>query len=304
MTTVTTTTTPTPPSSPAPASVKLDRAPILSVRTIATLARKEIRESLRNRWFLFYTVAFTALSLALSYVSLAGTGSVGFAGFGRTAAGLINLVLLIVPLMGLTIGAGSLSAEQENGTLAYLIAQPLGRMEVLIGKFLGLGLAMFASLAMGFGVCAGVIALRSGGGDAASFLGVLWMAMLLALAMLSVGILISTLTRRSAVATGTAVFLWLTLVFLGDLGLMGSSVVFKLRVDELFHLSLINPLQVFKMSAIGSFDATLDVLGPAGLYAMRTYGDSLQAILITALIAWSVVPMTLSAIILSRKSIT
>jgi len=278
--------------------------PMLSARTIAALARKEIRESLRNRWFLFYTVAFTMLSLAISYVSLAGTGSVGFAGFGRTAAGLINLVLLIVPLMGLTIGAGSLSAEQENGTLAYLIAQPLGRLEVLLGKFLGLGLAMFASLAMGFGVCAGVIALRSGGGNAASFLGVLWMAMLLALAMLSVGVLISTLTSRAAVATGTAVFLWLTLVFLGDLGLMGGSVVFKLRVDELFHLSLINPLQVFKMSAIGSFDATLDVLGPAGLYAMRTYGDSLQMILIGVLVAWSVVPLTLAALILHRKSIT
>jgi len=277
---------------------------MLSVRTIAALARKEVRESLRNRWFLFYTVAFTVLSLALSYVSLAGTGSVGFAGFGRTAAGLINLVLLIVPLMGLTIGAGSLSAEQENGTLAYLIAQPLGRIEVLLGKFLGLGLAMFASLAMGFGVCAGVIALRAGGGNASSFLGVLWMAMLLALAMLSVGVLISTLTRRAAVATGTAVFLWLTLVFLGDLGLMGGSVVFKLRVDELFHLSLINPLQVFKMSAIGSFDATLDVLGPAGLYAMRTYGDSLQAVLIAVLIGWSVVPLSVAALILHRKSIT
>lgn len=304
MTTSTTTTTTTTATTARASKAATPSLPMLSVRTIAALARKEVRESLRNRWFLFYTVAFTVLSLALSYVSLAGTGSVGFAGFGRTAAGLINLVLLIVPLMGLTIGAGSLSAEQENGTLAYLIAQPLGRIEVLLGKFLGLGLAMFASLAMGFGVCAGVIALRAGGGNASSFLGVLWMAMLLALAMLSVGVLISTLTRRAAVATGTAVFLWLTLVFLGDLGLMGGSVVFKLRVDELFHLSLINPLQVFKMSAIGSFDATLDVLGPAGLYAMRTYGDSLQAVLIAVLIGWSVVPLSVAALILHRKSIT
>lgn len=36
-------------------------------------------------------------------------------------------------------------------------------------------------------------------------------------AMLSVGLLISTLSRRSSVALGVAIFVWLTLVFLGDL---------------------------------------------------------------------------------------
>jgi len=52
-----------------------------------------------------------ALSLAFSYLAMASSGMVGFAGFGRTAASLINLVLLIVPLMALTIGAQSLSGE-------------------------------------------------------------------------------------------------------------------------------------------------------------------------------------------------
>ena len=96
-------------------------------------------------------------------------------------------------------------------------------------------------------------------------------------AMLSVGLLISTLSRRSSVALGVAIFVWLTLVFLGDLGLMGSAIAFRLGADELFRLALLNPLQVFKMSAIGGIDASLDVLGPAGLYAMRTQGESLTA---------------------------
>jgi ABC-type transport system involved in multi-copper enzyme maturation permease subunit len=43
--------------------------------------------------------------------------------------------------MGLTIGAGSLSGERERGTLQYLLAQPVNRAEVLLGKYLGIVLA-------------------------------------------------------------------------------------------------------------------------------------------------------------------
>ncbi|MEZ4637033.1 MAG: hypothetical protein R2856_19120 [Caldilineaceae bacterium] len=72
---------------------------------ILTLANYELAASLRNRWFVLYTLIFALLATALSTLSLSGAGTFGFAGFGRTAASLINLVLLIVPLMGLTIGA-------------------------------------------------------------------------------------------------------------------------------------------------------------------------------------------------------
>ena len=123
-------------------------------KTIATLANYELRASLRNRWFLLYALVFALLSVALSSLSLSGAGMFGFAGFGRTAASLINLVLLVVPLMGLTVGAQSLAGEREQGTLSYLLAQPVGRAEVLIGKLLGLSAALLAALMLGFGLAA------------------------------------------------------------------------------------------------------------------------------------------------------
>src|SRR5262249_40049010 len=110
----------------------------ISISALFVLTRKEIRDALRNRWFILYAICFAALSLALSSVALAGTGRFGMAGFGRTAASLINLVMLIVPLMGLTLGAAALSGERERGTLETLLAQPIGRAEVFLGKFLGL----------------------------------------------------------------------------------------------------------------------------------------------------------------------
>jgi len=112
--------------------------------------------------------------------------------------------------------------------------------------------------------------------------------------MLSVGFLISVVARKASVASGAAIFLWLTLVFVGDLGLMGGTLMFKLQVTELFTLSLINPLQVFKMASLGGINASLDVLGPAGLYATQTYGDGLVLIFGGVLAAWIVGPLAIA----------
>ncbi len=275
----------------------------MDVRIVNTLLKKEINDSLNNRWFVLYAGAFTGLALLLSWLSLSagGIGYSGFAGFGRTAASLVNLVLLVVPLMALTIGAGSLSGEQEQGTLSYLLSQPVNRTEVLLGKYLGLAASLLGALALGFGLSAIVIAGRGGQTDAGAYLLLVGFAFVLALGMLSLGFLISVLSHKATVATGMSLFLWLLFVFVGDLGLMGTSLAFKLPIHTLFNLSLINPLQVFKMSALLSINATLDVLGPAGIYAMQTYRDSLTWLFLGALLLWIVIPLGIAQLIFNKR---
>jgi Cu-processing system permease protein len=259
--------------------------------SILTLANYELRSSLRNRWFMLYALIFALLAVALSSLSLSGAGMFGFAGFGRTAASLINLVLLIVPLMGLTIGAQSLAAEREQGTLAYLLAQPIGRAEVLMGKLIGLGAALLAALLLGFGLAAALIAWQGGLVEAGRYGLLVALSLLLALVSLSLGIALSAWSRSSSLATGLALFVWLALVFLGDLGLMGTAIVMKLDIGALFSLSLINPLQVFKIATVNGLRASLEVLGPAGIYATRTYGDTLMFLLTGVLALWIILPM-------------
>ena len=262
----------------------------MDFQNVATLLQKELRDSLRNRWFVLYTVAFTVLALGLSFLALSGAGIVGFAGFGRTAASLINLVLLIVPLMALTVGAQSLAAESERGTLSYLLAQPVTRLEVFVGKYLGLALAILAALTLGFGI-SGLVMVANGMAYAESYLVLVGLAFLLALTMLSVGFVISAFAHKAGIAIGISLFLWLTFVFLGDLGMMGTAVSMRLKIADLFLLASANPLQVFKMASILSINATLDVLGPAGLYALQTYGDSLLWVFLPVLLVWVLVPL-------------
>ncbi len=265
-------------------------------------AKREFRDALSSKWFLLYTLAFTILAVGVSYLSLSGVGSHGFAGFGRTAAGLLNLIMLVVPLMALTAGAGSIAGERERGTLLYMLAQPVSRPQVLLGKYLGLAAALVCSLCIGFGVSAGVLAWRAGGVGVGSYAMLVGFTAMLALAMLSLGILISVVSRRSSVATGIALFVWLTLVFVSDLGLMASSVLFKLRVQEVFSLAIVNPLQSFKMGVIVNMNASLDVLGPVGAYASHTLGDALPWILGGTLVAWIIAPLGLSIVLFLRRS--
>lgn len=271
------------------------------ITNILILTQKEMRDAWRNRWFMLYAGAFAVLSLALAWLSLAGMGNYGLAGFGRTAASLINLVLLIVPLMGLTLGALSLAQEREQGTLLYMLAQPVSKGELLLGKFLGLALSLLTALGLGFGLTGTLIALNGGGGDPVTYLVLLGLTFLLALVSLSLGFFISVVVKSGATAVGLALFFWLILVFFGDLGVMGTAVTMQLSVEQLLTITLINPLQLFKIAAILDLRTSLEVLGPAGIYAVRTWGEQLMPLLVGLLLAWSLLPLLVTVKLFQRK---
>lgn len=276
---------------------------MIDLENVLILAQKELRDARRNRWFLLYAAAFAGLSLALAWMALRGAGDYGLAGFGRTSASLINLILLIVPLMGLTLGALALAGEREQGTLLYLLAQPINQLELLLGKFIGLALSLVAALGLGFGLTALLIAANGGGADVGIYLRLLGLGCLLAVVSLSVGFLISALTPSGATAVGVALFLWLLLVFFGDLGLMGSALVLQLDVDQLFALALANPLQLFKIAAIYNLRQNLEVLGPGGIYALRTYGEQLVPLLLGLLAVWVLFPFLGTVFFFRRRGV-
>jgi Cu-processing system permease protein len=267
------------------------------------LSRKELRDALRNRWFLVYSAAFAILAVSVSWLSLAGADQYGFAGFNQTAAGLVNLIMLIVPLMALQTGAGSVAGERERGTLAQLLSMSVTRTEVLTGKFIGLSVALVTALALGFGLSGVIISFNGGTAGMLSYLALVGLAAFLTVSMLSVGLLISVLSRKSSAAVGIAIVIWLALAFAGDLGLMGSAVVFRLHLWSLFALALVNPLEVFKMAVLTGTHASLSSLGPVGRYAVDTYGHGIWAIFAGTLAAWIILPLTLAWWFLKKSEV-
>ena len=269
----------------------------MSPATVMVVSGKEIREARQNRWFVVFAFIFAGLALGLSLMGMSGLGNVGVSGFGRTAASLLNLVMVVVPLMALLIGAMSVAGEREQGTLQTLLAQPVVLEEVLLGKFLGLSAALLATILAGFGLSALVIGYYGGSAQVGGYAQLVGYTCLFGLGYLSVGYFVSTLFRRVPTALGIALFLWLTSVFLSDLGLMGTAVVLKLDARTLLWLSLANPAQVFKLLVLDGLQGNLETLGPAGLYAADVFGTWLRPALIGILAAWVIVPLGLSLVV-------
>jgi Cu-processing system permease protein len=272
----------------------------MELKLMWTIAQRELREALRNKWLWFYAVGFAALALALARAGLAAAGYSGLGGFGRTAASLINALLLFAPLIGLSVGAGTLAADRERGTLTYLLAQPVSRAEVFFGKALGAALAVIAALALGFGL-AGLGLASAGGGDVTAYLSLAGCTLLLALAALGIGFVVSALTRKGSTASGAALIVWLGLVFLGDLGVVGATLALHPTPAALLGMLLVNPLQIFKMSAIYSLRATLDTLGPAGQYAVHQFGGALPWLLLGLLALWIIVAFGAAFTLFNRR---
>jgi Cu-processing system permease protein len=274
---------------------------MVDIANIRAITGKELRDALRNRWFVIFTVAFAGIAFALSALMQPGGTSLRVMSYSRTAASLINLVLLFVPLIGLTLGAANLAGDRETGALSYLLAQPVSRVEVLMGKYLGLAGALLATLTLGFGVAGVALALQGTIQDAGGYLFTVMLAYLLALAMLSLGFLLSSLAKKTTTALGGALFLWLFLVFIGDLGIMGTSVSMQLPIETVFYAAVVNPLQMFKIASILSIQANLEVLGPAGLYATDQFGGLLLPLLLVGLLTWIILPLSAAITAFSRQ---
>ena len=258
---------------------------------IVKIARKELKGTVSSRWFWMWVVAFVALAAVLVMVALPSSSIDGQAGFGRTAASLVTLVQIIIPLMGLALGAMSIAGQRESGALRFLMSHPVSRTEAFWGIYLGHVAALGIAAGAGFGVAGLVTALRGVSGGAAPFLWIAITSWILAVAMLGLGMLISTYAAKSASALGSAVFVWLILVFLGDLGLMGTAAATNMPVSALFVSALLNPVEAFRLTAMTALSGSLDALGPAGIYAVDTLGDSLGVALFGVLALWLVAPV-------------
>lgn len=269
------------------------RMPMLR-RSVSLLVGKEVRDARRNRWFLMLMGIFVALSLLLTLFGLAGVGQSGATGFGRTFASLLNLSLLIVPLMGLLLGALTIAAERDQQTLHTLLAQPLTPAAIVLGKFLGAMLTLGAAVLMGFGSSGLIIYMTGADVPLAPFMGQLGLTLLLGWSCLALGLLISVLVRRGATAIGIALLMWLLLVFISDLGIIGTAIALQLRASTLLWLTLLNPLQVFKIAVVQLMEGNLEVLGSAGLYARDALGNAVLPILSGILAVWVAIPFLLA----------
>lgn len=271
---------------------------------IRTIARQEFVINIRNRWTLVFAGVFGLLVLAISYFGMITSGSVGFQGFARTSASLLNMVLYIVPLVALVMGTLSFTSETSSSEL--LFSQPVTRSEILLGKFLGLFASIFSATLIGFGLAGIIIAARAGTEGAWRYPAFVLFSLLLALIFLSLSAFISTLCRRKTKAFGVALFAWFFFVLFYDLLVIGGTFLFKERTaNSLIFGSLFgNPVDLVRVASLMILNGK-DIFGAGGAALLRLLrGETLSLIiLIIALSLWVVAPLIAAQRLLKHQDI-
>lgn len=273
------------------------------MNAIWTIAGKELRDAVRSKWLLLYAVTFAALALGLSYLGERNLGSVGFDNFSRTTASIINLCLLLVPLIALTLGAGSIAGDHERGTLPYLLAQPLSRWELLLGKYAGLVLSIGAATLGGFGLAGVFIAIYASTMDVSTYLFLLGLMLVLVAVMTGIGLVASVVSTSRAQAMSAALLIWFVAVLFFDLVLIGLLSETSLGGRGLLGGLLLNPIEIVRVLAIMHLEPDLTVLGPFGSYVMEEMGKTTATVVLAAALAvWVVTPIGIATWVFNDRT--
>lgn len=276
------------------------------MRHILTLAGREIRDGLRNRWVLAITVLMAALALTLSFLGSAPTGAVGVGPVEVTVVSLSSLTIFLLPLIALLLSYDALVGEFERGTMMLLLTYPVSRLQIIIGKFLGhVSILAFATV-LGYGA-AGLALATAGNSDGIAawrpFAAMIGSSVLLGAAFVALGYLISAAVGNRGTAAGLAVGAWLLFVLLYDMALLGVLVADGGRIltPEIVNvLLLLNPADAYRLFNLTGFSNVSVFAGMAGL------AETLRlppALLLTALAAWIAVPLVLATLLFQKRQV-
>jgi len=277
-----------------------------AVAVLRLVARQELLLAVRSRWTQIFAVVFAALSLAVAASGYILSGGYGVQDFARTAASLVQLVLLLVPLTSLLIGV--LSLAPDRGAAELLFSQPVSRRTILLGKLLGLFEALCAAQALGFGAAGLVIFSQSGGeglgGFALLFAGsVVLTAIFLGLAALLAA---PAVGRRRTRALALALVVWFVAVVLFDVAALGlASLLPSGPASRVLILAvLINPVDAIRTATLLGIEGAA-AFGAASLAFLRFTRGTLGAGLMLGLsvLVWTLAPVALAIRRLTRADV-
>ena len=220
------------------------------MQSILLIARKEFADHLRNGWIIAIAISFAIFAMIISLAGFGFTGNVGNIDEQATLLSLTNLVIYLIPLLGLVLAYDSLSGEQEQGTLDLLYSYPILPVHILAGKFLGLIFVLATTLLLGMLIpmITGLINDQS----LVSWLIFQLFSIWLGIIFVAIALLLSSTLWERGRLLGIAIGIWLIFVILFDIAIIGVLVATEgelspIVVDTIFYL---NPTSLFRFLSI------------------------------------------------------
>jgi len=181
------------------------------MNAIITIVLAEFQRSIRNRWASASVILLASLAFSLVALGSAPIGDSRASLMSITTVSLSSLSLYLIPLVALTISFDAIVGEQEQGTLLLLLTYPISRWQIILGKFLGHLVVLMLAIVLGYGSAGIYLAsLESSAlNDWVSYGQMMGSSLLLGAVFISIGCLISLLSKVRASAIGAAVGVWL-----------------------------------------------------------------------------------------------
>lgn len=273
------------------------------MNSIWTIARKELSDSLRNRWLMAISLVFATLALGIAWFGAAASGQVGYASTPATIASLASLGIFLIPLIALLLAYDAIVGEEEGGTLLLLMTYPISRSQLLLGKFLGHGLTLALATLIGFGVAGVAIALLVEDVAIASLATAMFRfvasTILLGWGFIALAYVVSVRVSEKPIAAGLALAIWFFFVLIFDLVLLGTLVASegKLSAELLPWLLMLNPTDIYRLLNIVAFGDTAQLSGVLSLGSDLPIG---AAGLWFGLVLWFAIPLA-GALLLFRN---
>jgi Cu-processing system permease protein len=275
------------------------------MKMLWALAMKELRDGFRNRWVAAAIVVLAILALVLSVLGSAPTGSVRVSELDISVISLASLSVYLIPLIALMLSYDALVGEFERGTMMLLLAYPVTRWQIIMGKFLGHLMILLIAIVVGYGgtVVALTLFTDSGTEGWQAYVTMMASTLVLGAVFIALGYLISVVVRERATAAGASIGLWLVFVVLYDLLLFG-----VLTMDEeqkisqqLFStLMLVSPTDAYRVLNLSLFEGVSEAAGIAGVASEAGMSGMLLA---SSLVLWIILPLAGTLLVFQRREL-
>ena len=260
---------------------------------ISHLLRFEIAAARKSRVVVIFGLGFAVATVALAATGLSSGGLIAVQGFARTSMSLMQLVLWVVPLLGLLIGA---SVGAESMELEFQVSLPVSRHDILVTRWLAWLIVTGGALTAGLSLAGILISLSAGPGDAWRYFRLLGVANLLLAASLALGLMLGIFARSRLRALGFAVVTWVILVIGVDLVAIGAlSILPRGQAGwPLTLLLMLDPVDSARALTISLLQADI-ISGPTGAALRKVLGGYGVWALVGSLVLWTWLPIVAAA---------
>jgi len=245
------------------------------MKNLFLIAYLDLKESIRAKWFVVYSLVFGGLIALFFIAGVTESQVMGFSGLSRLLLMYIQITIVILPIFILITTVRSISGDRDSHVLEYMLSFPISLKQYYWGKVIGRFITVF--LPVFFAMVIAVVYGAMKGAAIPWSIFFLYTGLLFAMssAFLGIAFFISSFVKSSEVALGLSFFIWIFLLAFIDIALISLMMQERMSSGLIIFISLINPMEIFRVAAISLFDPELTVMGPVAFYILDSMSQTL-----------------------------